>query len=515
MICRISCLVPALSILLPLLPADVLAWEAEAVDIGTRLELFIDDFLIDRMTGLELELHHPVPQGVVLRHDRPWEGSGCGYHQIFRDGDLFRLYYRGWQPSKGWPMPLTAEDTERILPHGLVGCYAESRDGIHWEKPELGLFEFQGSKRNNIIWDGHEGHDLTPFRDANPAALPEARYKAVAFSRTALRAFQSPDGIHWSLMNGGKPVMTQGAFDTQNIAFWDSIRREYRAYIRDFHPARNGKKRIRDIRTATSQDFINWSEPVILKFPGAPEEQLYTNQIAPYYRAPHIFIGFPVRYQERAWDEHSKHLPQYEHRKRRSKVNQRYASAVTDTLFMSSRDGLSFRRWGEAFLRPGIQHPNNWSYGDIYVAWHAVETSSPIRGAPNEISLYASESYWTGQTNRLRRYTLRVDGFVSVNAPLKGGELLTRPLVFSGNTLEINFSTSAAGSIEVEIQDPSGRPLPGFSLEDSYEMFGDQLDRPVEWRSGKRLGSLAGRPVRLRFVMRDADLYSVRFLEGG
>ena len=144
---------------------------------------------------------------------------------------------------------------------------------------------------------------------------------------------------------------------------------------------------IRDIRTFTSKDFIHWTDSVMLRFPRAADDPLYTNQIAPYYRAPHIFIGCPVRYRERAWDDHYKNLPQYEHRERRTQSNVRYGSAITDTLFMPSRDGHSFKRWSESFLRPGPQHPNNWAYGDHYMAWHAVETASSIPGDPNEISL--------------------------------------------------------------------------------------------------------------------------------
>ena len=89
--------------------------------------------------------------------------------------------------------------------------------------------------------------------------------------------------------------------------------------------------------------------------------------------------------------------------------------------------------------------------------------------------------------------------------------MVTRPLVFSGQTLSINFSTSAAGSIRVELQHPDGRPIPGFTLADSYELFGDRLDRLVEWKPGSKLGQLAGKPVRLRFVLKDADLYSFQF----
>jgi hypothetical protein len=112
------------------------------------------------------------------------------------------------------------------------------------------------------------------------------------------------------------------------------------------------------------------------------------------------------------------------------------------------------------------------------------------------------------------RYTLRVDGFVSVQAPLSGGELITKPLTFSGRELALNFSASAAGSVQVELlRDQMNTPIEGFSLEDCVELLGDDLERVVRWKGGPDLSRLAGTPVRLRFVLRDADLYSFRFRE--
>jgi hypothetical protein len=140
-----------------------------------------------------------------------------------------------------------------------------------------------------------------------------------------------------------------------------------------------------------------------------------------------------------------------------------------------------------------------------------VETPSDIEGAPDELSLYASEDYWTGTSSRLRRYTLRMDGFVSAQAGLAGGELVTKPITFDGAELQLNFSTSAAGSIRVEIQDADGAPIDGFSLNDALGVIGDDLDRPALWKSGTDVSELAGRPVRLRFVLSDADLYAFRF----
>jgi hypothetical protein len=465
----------------------------------------VDDCLVERFGGAAaLRLHRPTPKEIVLVTDRPWEGNMCGYVTVFKDDDRYRMYYKAWHGEfQGGGF------VERPIRIAL----AESPDGIHWERPELGLYEFEGSRNNNIVWweseQEHRGaHGFAPFRDENSTCPPESLYKAVGAgefgTRPGLYAMCSPDGIHWSLMQE-EPVITEGAFDSQNLAFWDSVRGEYRAYVRDFREGR------RDIRTATSDDFIHWTSPEWLDYPGAPPEQLYTNQVIPYHRAPHIFAGFPTRYVERKWSEAIEHLPELEHRRLRSSVSERYGAAVTDALFMTSRDGLTFNRWGEAFIRPGLRPTGNWTYGDNYQCWGILETESDVAGAPREMSFYATEGYWRGKSTAFRRYTLRLDGFVSVQAPLSGGESVTKPLLFSGSELVINFAASAAGSVRVEVQGPDARPVEGFALADCIELLGDDLERKVRWRTGADLGPLAGTPVRLRFVLADADLYAFRF----
>ena len=166
-----------------------------------------------------------------------------------------------------------------------------------------------------------------------------------------------------------RPIITKGAFDTQNNAFWDPMRRHYWCYVRDFHQG------IRDIRVATSTDFRTWTEPALLKSVDSPDEPLYTNQVQPYYRAPHLFVGFPTRYVERPWTPSMKALPDPEHRQRRMKFHPRYGTAVTDGQFMTSRDGRTFRRWDEAFLRPGPERRHNWLYGDGYQNLGLIETA--------------------------------------------------------------------------------------------------------------------------------------------
>ena len=100
---------------------------------------------------------------------------------------------------------------------------------------------------------------------------------------------------------------------------------------------------------------------------------------------------------------------------------------------------------------------------------------------------------------------------MSVNAPFVGGAFVTKPLTFNGGELVLNLSTGAAGGLRVEIQDANGKPLPGFALGDAVEQVGDEIERVVSWKSGSDVSGLSGRPVRLRFTIRDADLYSLRF----
>jgi len=271
---------------------------------------------------------------------------------------------------------------------------------------------------------------------------------------------------------------------------------------------------VRHIARAVSGDFRQWKKEGLIDFQGRGPgrlEQFYTNQICPYYRAPHIYIGFPARYVDRGWVESTKHLPSLDLRRQRSKTNSRYGSAVTDSLLIASRDGRSFYRWNDAFLRPGLRTRHNWAYGDNYLAWHVLETSSTFDDSPNELSLFATESYFTGSICRLRRYTLRLDGFASIHAPNNGGVVITKPIIFSGSNLRLNFSSSAAGSVQVEIQDSSGRILPGFGLQNCHVIFGDATDRQVKWKAKGDLKSLAGKPIRLRFVLREADIYAFRF----
>ncbi|MCA9220712.1 MAG: hypothetical protein KDA71_10315, partial [Planctomycetales bacterium] len=443
---------------------------AEPISIGSRRELFVDDFLIERLEGAARQrLERPEPREVVLVTDKPWEGNTCAYYTIFQDGKLYRMYYRGSH----------YDVATRRAPHREVTCYAESKDGIHWTKPELGLFEFDGSKQNNIVADGIGTHCFAPFKDANPDCPAEARYKALGrgeprknAGKHGLYAFQSPDGIRWSLMSD-EPVITHGAFDSQNLAFWDSSRKCYADYHRHF---RDG---MRDIMTATSSDFLKWTDPEFLVFSGAPRQQLYTNAVQPCPHAPHLLIGFPTRYLA-------------------NKAQQ------VEPTFMTSRDGLHFHRWPEALIPTDAPEDRDGNRSN-YMTWGIVE----LPGHEGEYSVYATEAYYTGPDSRVRRFAYRADGFVAIEAADGTGQLVTKPLTFDGDRLTINAVSAEGGEVRVELQDADGHALPGFGLNDCQPFTGDAINHAIRWSGGRSLASLGGQPVRIRFQLKNAKLYAM------
>jgi len=449
-----------------------------AVQIGSRRELFVDDYLVARVTGsTRLLPKKPVPREVVLVTDKPWEGSSCLYFMIFRDQSRYRMYYRGLQTGEAPPA------------HHEVVCYAESLDGITWKRPELNLVAFRGSTRNNIIWDGLGSHNFTPFIDRNPNCSPQDRYKAVGRGQRTpdggtgtvhqLFAFQSPDGIHWTRMQL-QPILVNGGFDSQNLAFWDTTRHTYLAFYR------KGDRGVRAIATSSSTDFKTWTRSRFLDYRGAPRQDLYTNAIQPYDRAPHLLIGFPTRfYPQRQFPDQ----PEW-----------------TEPILVASHDGRSFRAWNQSVI-PVNQGAGRTGNRSNYLSAGLV----PMVNNPAEYSVYASEDRRTGTSMRLRRFAYRTDGFVTVNTSTKPGHLYTKPLVFEGDQLSLNFQTGIQGQLQLELLNLEGKPLPGFSLADCTPIMGNHLEKHVQWKHGTSVTRLMGRPVRLHFVMRQCDLYSFQF----
>jgi hypothetical protein len=226
--------------------------------------------------------------------------------------------------------------------------------------------------------------------------------------------------------------------------------------------------------TGTSADFRQWTEPVFLDYPDAPSEHLYTNAVLPCPGAPHILIGFPTRF-----------LP---------------AKEQTEPVFMASRDGQTFRRYPDAAI-PTTAPADRAGNRSNYMAWGVVQ----LPGKPDELSVYAKEAYYTGPGSRLRRFVYRADGFVSLHAGPEGGEVVTRPVRFKGSKLVVNHRVSRTA--RVELLDADCKPLPGYAA----TLAGDRVAATLTWDKRADLSALAGTPVRLRFVLNDADVFSFRF----
>ncbi|MHB9109142.1 MAG: glycoside hydrolase family protein [Armatimonadota bacterium] len=483
--------------------------------LDTRTQLLFDDYFLERAEGVRLCMNAPVqhPEPVLVP-DKPWEALGiAGYNTVLREDGRFRLWY-GAMMKQGLPQ----EGAIRL-------CYAESADGLHWEKPELNLLPFQGSTANNIVappLERQSQQGATVYRDER--ALAEERYKLwtkfrptddeIAAGRlSGLYAMTSPDGLRWTIAPD-QPNPPEQMCDTQNMFFWDDRIAQYVGYTRVSETqmfgeaAEGGIARYRSIGRITSPDFRAWSETQIVlqadetdlaiplpepKVGARPAVDVYTSCAMKLPHAQDAYLMLPSFYYH--WGAEDE-------------------PATLDVQFLTSRDGIAWRRAGgrQPFLRHGLD--GSASSGMLFAnPW-------PIP-VGNETWLY-----YMGTSRRHRasseparcglfRASLRRDGFVSADADYSGGEFTTPPFTFDGDRLQVNADGSAAGWLKVEVQDPAGNPLPGFTAADARPVLGNRLDHPVTWKEHGNLSGLAGRPIRLRFVMRDIKLYAFRLYHEG
>ncbi|MCK5804353.1 MAG: hypothetical protein KAI66_16060 [Lentisphaeria bacterium] len=459
------------------------------IQLNSRRELFVDHYLIDRLEDSTLKMHPPQRQEVVFQVDGVLENACSGVYSVLVENDgHYLLYYRGKYPLGKGEGDGSAQQTANV---------AISTDGLHFERPSLGIHDFGDDGKNNVVWQGIQAHNLVPFRDQNPDADDDKRFKAVGGTGSNnLYALYSPDGLHWRLAQD-EPLAVVGAFDSANVAFWDPTIGKYRLFSRFF-----AKGRGRAIQSCESDDFIHWTNPVPHQYDqDAPIEQFYTNATTTCPGAEHILLSFPMRYvAERTTPVEDISAMDY------PGTGAPGMAGMTDAIMMSSRDGVHWHRpFPEAWLRPGLDE-RNWTHRNNCTAIGIL----PLRD--DEWSMYISEHYgWAD--NRLRRLSLRPWGFGSVNAGHRGGEIVTRHFTFDGCELRLNFSTSAVGSVAVELQDQAGKPLDGFAFDDFIPLYGDRLDHPVAWSGGGDVSALAGSPVRLHFRLKDADLFAFRFFK--
>lgn len=500
--------------------------------IDSMRQVFIDGRLIDESCGVELVVHRPHKTGqIVLKCDHPWEERLGQYHSVLKDGDMYHMWYTFYGKS----------DSNAPVVRSIA--YARSKDGISWEKPDLGLVEVYGTRKNNIVL----GHGFGGIRGAthgcmvflDPQAQPDRRFRLVsnpAELGKTLQIFSSADGIHWELTHRGimKFRSEKHHLDSQNVIFWDERIGRYVAYVR--RNLRPVGSQGRSVARAESRDLGHFADvedcPSVLRFGQQDPEyydpvkkakiqvaDFYTNGTVKYPWAQDAYYMFPSEYFH-----YGTFLTDF-------RKGQPVNAGSLDTRFAASRDGIIWHRYDRRVFVPlGIK--DEWDSRSIYMAYGVVPGSSEdelfmyycgsnmlhgwdrddqhrernkrilrrIGGAPNK------------ETDGIGRLIIRRDGFVSVRAEYSGGEFLTPVMTFEGGELALNVDTSAVGQVRVEILDGDSKPISGYALEDCDEIYtANEINRVVKWNGKREVDELAGKRIRLRFVMRDADLYAFQF----
>jgi len=492
--------------------------KSAVLDIGDRRQVFLDGRFLSASTNVQLVMHPPHKTGErTLMPDRAWEGGRFGTYCCTLEVDgLYHL----WYPTR----------------NGL--CYARSKDGIHWEKPNLGLAEYEGSRENNIVIGrgagGIEkcGSEGMVFYD--PTAPKDQRIRYAVRISDELKdtvIFSSPDGIHWRLTHEKVLTFTHPEgrqhLDSQNVIFWDDRINKYVAYMR--YNRRIPGFRGRSIVRSESNDLGGFAEvqdaPIVL----APDEQdaflgdhpvvdYYTNGTVKYPWAQEAYYMFPQAYFHYLQGE----LPEFQEE---FVVN----AGPLHTQFAASRDGITWHRFGRRpFVDLGMKGEFDSKSARVFYGlvpsvdgqkvymyyWGSDRLHGWDRDEKNNRLLAAGGLAPTENVTVISRLVLRRDGFVSLRAAYTGGEFTTPLIRFAGRKLVLNVDTSATGLVRCELLDHQGQPIEGYRLKECNVIHTtNEISRQVSWRNHSDVSGLAGRRVRLRVVFRDADLYAFQFCQ--
>ncbi|MDA1055336.1 MAG: hypothetical protein O3C40_33360 [Planctomycetota bacterium] len=472
------------------------------IDVGSTKQLFIDQHFIESSDGVELVMNPPRRDGIVLlQADQPWEEGAhiAVYSSVLRADGKTRIWYDLVQPTGDGPYD-----------HNRRVCYAESKDGLHFTKPKLGLHEVDGSQANNIVLPGVIGGCAVWI---DPQAEPEHRYKTQAkvYPTGQFHMHSSPDGLRWKRFTRLEPG--PGGWDTQSIVFWDPAIERYTLFTRYWAQNENRERRYRTVRRLESHDLRQWDRQTIVM---EPDETDRATHLTPTGQTPVDYYGADVfRYGE-ADDVYIMLTQAYWHWYERAGAKGLGPSSF-DVRLAVSRDGKSFRRVGER--KPFMPTGPDGRFDSRFV-WAMPD---PVRMG-DELWIYyvgtnrdhdgvVDPAAGGDHQSGIGRAVLRLDGFVSADASYAGGQITTPPIVFAGRTLELNVETSGGGSVRVEILDAAGDPIESYAAAQAIPVNGNSVRMPVAWKAGRDLSSLAESTIRLRFHMRDCKLYAFQFRE--
>ena len=502
----------------------------QSMNIGTRKQLFADKRLSASSFNVRLTMNPPHQTGEEnVTRDTWWEqepGSKIGgYSTIMRENDKFRLWYQFGHLYEPWCNQSGA---------GQSVLYAESEDGIRFTKPELGLHKFYGSEGNNVVIPGYVqgGHVWI-----DPNAPPEHRYRSQGNGQGYMPFYSSPDGIHWQETHRVKlPSTITGSskVDGRSNIHWDVELGRYVMFTRLFFAAANPTPKgsgiyrgHRAVRRLESDDLVHWdNERLVLTH----DETDLAAHLADLPDQPPVDYNFATVF--RYPDERGLWFMLatcYWHWYDRDADGISLVSGyglgpnANDIRLLVSTDGKHFEWLGgrAPFIRLGpegrfdsrLVHEMAYPIPMGQELWLYYQGSNLEHGGAERNGEKILDPAASEPKDAISRAVMRLDGFVSADAEYAGGELTTPPLVFEGERLLLNLDTSGGGEVKVEIQDESGTPLPGHTLAEVRPLNGNSVAMPVRWTSGDNVGALAGRPVRLRFAMKDCKLYAFQFVE--
>lgn len=468
-------------------------------EIGSHRQLFVDDFLIREMSGFTRRIQPATKYAgnPILSPTMPWEGNWCLlYGSVIRDPDdgLWKMWYLTIN-KVGSPPP---EENSYV-------CYATSVDGRHWDKPRLGVHTYRGSTANNIVVKNHFAHVSNPRLDAMSVIRtphdpdPRRRYKMLMWHhghwdrqapawRAGHYAYFSADGVHWH-ERPEQPVFgrTQDVHDTMTT-LWDPLRGKYVAFVKQ-HVDENGAhvpdkpgpsgvwRRSRAI--SESDDFLHWTDPklVLVPTPHDPLDVQYYDNNAFIYEG--MVLGFLTCY----------HIKE---------------GNYLDIRLISSRNGID---WSVVSAEPILPvGPANAAFD---CGWVDMANNPPFR-IGDELRLYyggRNGNHHTQGLGAIGIATLRLDGFVALEAGRATACLRTKPFRFGGDALFVNADASA-GELTVRVLDEAGQPLAAPCGAPSDPIRTDRVAHAVSWNGVTSLAGIAGRGGALQFDACGTKLFS-------
>jgi predicted GH43/DUF377 family glycosyl hydrolase len=525
-----------LRILILLLPSSFLIAQENVFHIASKKQLFIDDQLVASEDGVKWQVNSPRKAGPVITPVPEKEGPRIATKSILQVGDEYWMYYTLYAPVAWLQKKWRGEVPNYIR---KMTCLAKSRDGIQWEQINAGLFDIGNGKDNAIVMpvthgtifiDPHKTRGSRFWFIGNITENPwwedskGAVYKL--FDDTgekvggAMYLCHSKDGIHWERIK--EPILPIWC-DTQNQAFYDPYHKKYVAYVRG---RVNGLRSV--CRGESEQlDQLPWSYeikpetdvgpggmiprmnaeelPAVIKPDTIDPEQtdIYTPNVHIYpYADSRVYLAFLPVYR---------HYPKDFQSYGRDTRGQYKNDGPVEMQLAVSRDGIQWKRYHDPYISLGRMDETDG--GTVYMGVGMIRQGDEIwqyyTGSP---WTHGSKHYQPELSNAIIRTVQRLDGFVSVDAGHSGGELITHPLVFEGNRLQLNIDCGAMGEAWVEIQDVAGNPIPNYSMDDCVSVDRNGVAQEVWWKNGPDVSEISGQPVRLRVKMRSSKLYAFQFI---